>query len=43
MFAEIKVAFPKTKFIDRTTMNTWEDQAVIDGECTRAQSLRQIE
>jgi nicotinamidase-related amidase len=30
MFDEIKAAFPKTTFIDRTTMNTWEDQAVID-------------
>jgi nicotinamidase-related amidase len=29
MFDEIKDAFPKLKFIDRTTMNTWEDEAVI--------------
>jgi nicotinamidase-related amidase len=30
MFDEIKAAFPKAKFFDRTTMNTWEDQAVIE-------------
>src|SRR6266404_6922756 len=29
MFDEIKTAFPKTKFFDRTSMNTWEDKAVI--------------
>jgi nicotinamidase-related amidase len=29
MFDEIKAAFPKAKFLDRTSMNTWEDQAVI--------------
>ena len=29
MFDEIKAAFPKAKFFDRTTMNTWEDKAVI--------------
>jgi nicotinamidase-related amidase len=29
MFDEIRVAFPKAKFIDRTSMNTWEDKAVI--------------
>jgi nicotinamidase-related amidase len=29
MFDEIKDAFPKLKFFDRTTMNTWEDEAVI--------------
>jgi nicotinamidase-related amidase len=29
MFDEIRTAFPKTKFIDRTSMNTWEDKAVI--------------
>ena len=29
MFDEIKQAFPKIKFFDRTTMNTWEDKAVI--------------
>jgi nicotinamidase-related amidase len=30
MFDEIKAAFPKAIFFDRTTMNTWEDKAVID-------------
>ena len=30
MFDEIKVAFPKAKFLDRTTMNCWEDKAVIE-------------
>jgi nicotinamidase-related amidase len=30
MFDEIKTAFPKAKFFDRTSMNTWEDKAVID-------------
>jgi len=30
MFDEIKAAFPKAKFFDRTSMNTWEDKAVID-------------
>jgi nicotinamidase-related amidase len=29
MFDEIKQAFPKIKFLDRTSMNTWEDKAVI--------------
>jgi len=29
MFDEIKTAFPKAKFFDRTSMNTWEDSAVI--------------
>ena len=29
MFDEIRAAFPKTKFFDRTSMNTWEDKAVI--------------
>ena len=29
MFDEIKAAFPKTKFFDRTSMNAWEDKAVI--------------
>jgi nicotinamidase-related amidase len=29
MFDEIKSAFPKSKFFDRTSMNTWEDEAVI--------------
>src|SRR5271155_3101809 len=28
MFDEIKAAFPKTKFLDRTSMNCWEDKAV---------------
>ena len=28
MFDEIKAAFPKTKFFDRTSMNCWEDGAV---------------
>ncbi|MGD0023761.1 MAG: hydrolase [Xanthobacteraceae bacterium] len=30
MFDEIKSAFPKAKFFDRTTMNAWEDKAVIE-------------
>jgi nicotinamidase-related amidase len=30
MFDEIKSAFPRTPFIDRTTMNCWEDKAVVD-------------
>jgi nicotinamidase-related amidase len=29
MFDEIKAAHPKSKVIDRTTMNTWEDPRVI--------------
>jgi nicotinamidase-related amidase len=29
MFDEIKAAFPDTKFFDRTSMNAWEDTAVI--------------
>jgi nicotinamidase-related amidase len=29
MFDEIRAAFPKARFFDRTTMNTWEDEAVI--------------
>src|SRR5229473_8556711 len=29
MFDEIKAAFPRAKFFDRTSMNTWEDKAVI--------------
>src|SRR5580704_1234256 len=29
MFDEIRAAFPKARFIDRTTMNSWEDKAVI--------------
>jgi nicotinamidase-related amidase len=29
MFDEIKAAFPKHKFFDRTSMNTWEDANVI--------------
>ena len=30
MFDEIKSAFPGQKAFDRTSMNTWEDKAVID-------------
>lgn len=30
MFSEIKDAFPGQAALDRTSMNTWEDQAVID-------------
>jgi nicotinamidase-related amidase len=30
MFDEIRAAFPKAKFFDRTTMNSWEDNAVIE-------------
>ena len=30
MFSEITDAFPGQKLFDRTTMNTWEDAAVID-------------
>ena len=30
MFSEITDAFPSEKLLDRTSMNTWEDQAVID-------------
>jgi nicotinamidase-related amidase len=30
MFDEIRNAFPKAKFFDRTSMNTWEDKAVIE-------------
>src|SRR5438128_4666920 len=30
MFDEIHAAFPKTKSLDRTSMNTWEDKAVIE-------------
>jgi len=30
MFDEIKAAVPKAKFFDRTSMNTWEDKAVIE-------------
>src|SRR5271168_3719850 len=29
MFDEIKDTFPKAKFFDRTSMNSWEDKAVI--------------
>jgi nicotinamidase-related amidase len=29
VFDEIKTAFPNTQVIDRTTMNTWEDERVI--------------
>jgi Amidases related to nicotinamidase len=34
MFSEITDAFPGQKLFDRTTMNTWEDEAVI-GEVNR--------
>jgi nicotinamidase-related amidase len=30
MFDEIKTAFPKATYLDRTSMNTWEDKAVIE-------------
>ena len=30
MFSEITDAFPGQKLLDRTSMNTWEDSAVID-------------
>jgi nicotinamidase-related amidase len=30
MFDEIKAAFPNATVIDRTTMNSWEDQTVIE-------------
>jgi len=30
MFSEITDAFPGQKMLDRTSMNTWEDAAVID-------------
>ena len=30
MFEEIKAAFPRAKFFERTTMNAWEDKAVIE-------------
>lgn len=30
MFDEIKTAFPKAQYFDRTSMNAWEDKAVID-------------
>jgi len=30
MFDEIKAAFPRAKFFDRTSMNSWEDKAVIE-------------
>jgi nicotinamidase-related amidase len=30
MFDEIKTAFPKGQYFDRTSMNAWEDKAVID-------------
>ena len=30
MFDEIRAAFPKARFFDRTSMNTWEDKAVIE-------------
>jgi nicotinamidase-related amidase len=30
MFDEIKTALPNAKFLDRTTMNAWEDKTVIE-------------
>jgi nicotinamidase-related amidase len=30
MFDEIKAAFPKANFFDRTSMNAWEDKAVVE-------------
>jgi nicotinamidase-related amidase len=30
MFDEIKSAFPNAKFLDRTTMNAWEDKTLIE-------------
>ncbi|HEX3340532.1 MAG TPA: hydrolase [Pseudolabrys sp.] len=30
MFDEIRTAFPKAEFFDRTSMNCWEDKAVIE-------------
>ena len=30
MFDEIKTTFPKATYLDRTSMNTWEDKAVIE-------------
>jgi len=30
MFDEIKAAFPKAKFFDRTSMNTWAAKAVME-------------
>ena len=30
MFDEIRAAFPKATYFDRTSMNTWEDRAVIE-------------
>jgi nicotinamidase-related amidase len=30
MFEEIKAAFPNATYFDRTTMNTWEDNSVIE-------------
>jgi nicotinamidase-related amidase len=30
MFEEIRAVFPSAKYIDRTTMNTWEDKTVIE-------------
>jgi nicotinamidase-related amidase len=30
MFDEIKTALPNARFFDRTSMNTWEDKAVIE-------------
>jgi nicotinamidase-related amidase len=39
MFDEIKAAFPKARFFDRTSMNSWEDEAVI-GEVNRIGKTR---
>jgi nicotinamidase-related amidase len=41
MFDEIKAALPKAKFFDRTSMNTWEDKAVI-GEVNRIGKARVV-
>jgi len=30
MFDEIRTAFPRARFFDRTSMNTWEDKAVVE-------------
>jgi len=30
MFDEIRAAFPRARFFDRTSMNTWEDKAVVE-------------
>ena len=41
MFSEITDAFPGQPLIDRTTMNTWEDQTVID-EVNRLEKTRLV-